>query len=193
MARRGRRKGEGASELASGIGADVRHSSLSTRAGTSAGWTTPTPRTDAVMVVANEGLDWSEFLGSDDAQQASACACVRTRSDASGANRLCAWGIRRRQRSRPCALQGLAATLRRLRHSRGHRESERESRETLDEPQHRSRMLDQRGRVKRTFRYFDDRSEGTGRCHRPDVRAPLPGALRVSSWDLMHDHARRCA
>ncbi len=34
------------------------------------------------MAVANEGLDRSEFSRSDDAQQLSACACVRTRSDA---------------------------------------------------------------------------------------------------------------
>ena len=64
-----------------GIGADVRHASLRTRAGTLAGRTTPTPSTAAVIAVTNEGLDWLEFWPSDDAQQLSACACVRTRSD----------------------------------------------------------------------------------------------------------------
>ena len=33
------------------------------------------------MAVTNEGLDWLEFWPSADAQQLSACACVRTRSD----------------------------------------------------------------------------------------------------------------
>ena len=33
------------------------------------------------MAETNVGLDWLEFLRSDDAQQLSACACVRTRSD----------------------------------------------------------------------------------------------------------------
>ena len=66
---------------AMGIGADVRHASLRTRAGTLAGRTLPTPRTAAVMAVTNEGLDWLEFSRSDDAQQLSACACVRSRSD----------------------------------------------------------------------------------------------------------------
>jgi hypothetical protein len=65
-----------------GTGADVRQASLSTRAGTSAGRTTPTPSTAAVMAVTNEGLDWLDFWPSDDAQQLSACACVRTRRDA---------------------------------------------------------------------------------------------------------------
>lgn len=66
---------------AMGIGADVRHASLRTRAGTLAGRTTPTPSTAAVMAVTNEGLDWLEFWPSAAAQQLSACACVRTRSD----------------------------------------------------------------------------------------------------------------
>ena len=55
-----------------GIGADVRHASLRTRAGTLAGRTTPTPRTAAVMAVTNVGLDWLEFSRSEDAQQLSA-------------------------------------------------------------------------------------------------------------------------
>ena len=33
------------------------------------------------MAVTNEGLDWLEFWPSADAQQLSACACVRTRPD----------------------------------------------------------------------------------------------------------------
>src|SRR6186713_531570 len=66
---------------AMGIGADVRHASLSTRAGTLAGRTTPTPSTAAVIAVTNEGLDWLEFWPSADAQQLSASACVRTRAD----------------------------------------------------------------------------------------------------------------
>ena len=66
---------------AMGIGADVRQASLRTRAGTSAGRTIPTPRTAAVMAATNDGLGWLEFSRSDDAQQLSACACVRTRSD----------------------------------------------------------------------------------------------------------------
>ncbi len=82
MAKRGRRRGERASGTgAMGIGADVRQASLRTRAGTLAGRTTPTPSTAAVMAVTNEGLDWLEFWPSADAQQLSACACVRTRSD----------------------------------------------------------------------------------------------------------------
>ena len=64
-----------------GIGEDVRHASLRTRAGTLAGMTTPTPSTAAVMAVTSEGLDRLEFWPSADAQQLSACACVRTRSD----------------------------------------------------------------------------------------------------------------
>ena len=64
-----------------GIGADVRHASLRTRAGTLAGRTTPTPSTAAVMAVTNEGLDWLECWPSDDAQQLSAWTCVRTRPD----------------------------------------------------------------------------------------------------------------
>lgn len=67
-----------------GIGADVRQASLSTRAGTSAGRTTPTPSTAAVMAVTDEGLDWLEFLPSDDAQQLSAWTWVSTRFDSKG-------------------------------------------------------------------------------------------------------------
>ena len=63
-----------------GIGADVRHASLRTSAGTLAGRTVPSPRTAAVMAATNVGLDWLEFSRSDDAQQLSACAWVRTRS-----------------------------------------------------------------------------------------------------------------
>ena len=66
---------------AMGIGADVRHASLRTRAGTLAGRTTPTPSTAAVMAVTNEGLDGLEFWPSADAQQLSACNCVGTRLD----------------------------------------------------------------------------------------------------------------
>ena len=66
---------------ATGIGADVRHASLRTRAGTLAGRTIPTPRTAAVMAATNEEFDWLEFSRSDNAQQLSACACVRTRAD----------------------------------------------------------------------------------------------------------------
>ena len=64
---------------ATGSGALIRQASLSTRAGTLAGRTVPTPRTAAVMAVESEGLDWLEFWPSDDAQQLSACACVSTR------------------------------------------------------------------------------------------------------------------
>jgi hypothetical protein len=64
-----------------GIGADVRHASLRTRAGTLTGKTTPTPSTAAVMAVTDEVLDWLEFWPSADAQQLSACACVRRRAD----------------------------------------------------------------------------------------------------------------
>jgi hypothetical protein len=46
-----------------------------------AGRTTPTPSTAAVIAVTNEGLDWLEFWPSAEAQQLSACACVRTRAD----------------------------------------------------------------------------------------------------------------
>jgi hypothetical protein len=66
---------------AMGIGAAVRHASLSTRAGTLAGRITPTPSTAEVMAGANEGLVLLEFWPSADAQQLSACACVRTRAD----------------------------------------------------------------------------------------------------------------
>ena len=41
----------------------------------------PTPSTAAVMAVTSEGLDWWEFWPSAEAQQLSACACVRTRAD----------------------------------------------------------------------------------------------------------------
>src|SRR5688572_32784511 len=64
-----------------GIGADARQASLSTRAGTLAGKTTPTPSTAAVIAVTNEGFDLLELWPSAAAQQLSACACVRTRSD----------------------------------------------------------------------------------------------------------------
>jgi hypothetical protein len=64
-----------------GIGADVRHPSLRTSAGTWAGRTTPTPSTVAVIAVTNEGLDWLERWPSADAQQLSAWTCVRTRPD----------------------------------------------------------------------------------------------------------------
>src|SRR5688572_18846730 len=64
-----------------GIGADVRQASLRTRAGTLGGRTTPTPSTAAVMAATNEGLDWLELWPSAAAQQLSACACVRTRSN----------------------------------------------------------------------------------------------------------------
>lgn len=37
--------------------------------------------TAAVIAVTNEGLDWLEFWPSAEAQQLSACACVRTRAD----------------------------------------------------------------------------------------------------------------
>ena len=77
MARRGRRRGERASGTgATRLGADVRHPSLRTRAGTSAGRTLPAPSTAAVMAGANVGLDRSEVLPSDDAQQLSAWAWV---------------------------------------------------------------------------------------------------------------------
>ena len=66
---------------AMGIGVDVRHASLRTRAGTLAGRTIPAPRTAAVMAATDVGLDWLEFLPADDAQQLSASACVRTRDD----------------------------------------------------------------------------------------------------------------
>ena len=65
---------------ATGVGADVRHPSLRTRAGTLAGRTVPAPRTAAVIAATNVGLDWLEVLPSDDAQQLSAWACVGTRS-----------------------------------------------------------------------------------------------------------------
>ena len=66
---------------ATGIGPDVRHSSLTTRAGTLAGRTIPAPRTGALMAATNVGLNWLELLPSDNAQQLSAWACVRTRPD----------------------------------------------------------------------------------------------------------------
>jgi hypothetical protein len=66
---------------AMGIGADVRHASLRTRAGTLAGTTIPAPSTAAVMAAPNAGLDWLEFSRSEDAQQLSACACVSVRCD----------------------------------------------------------------------------------------------------------------
>jgi len=59
----------------------VRHPSLSTRAGTYAGKAIPAPSTAAVMAEATVGLDWLEFLSCDEAQQLSAWACVRARSD----------------------------------------------------------------------------------------------------------------
>ena len=64
-----------------GIGADVRQALLRTSAGTLAGTTIPTPRTAAVMATTGAGLDWPEFPSSDDAQQLSACACVKPCSD----------------------------------------------------------------------------------------------------------------
>ena len=66
---------------AMGVGADVRQASLRTRAGTLAGRTTPTPSTAAVIAVTNDGLDWLDRWPSADAQQLSACSCVRTRLD----------------------------------------------------------------------------------------------------------------
>ena len=128
---------------AMGIGADVRQASLRTRAGTLAGRTTPTPSTAAVMAATNEGLDWLEFWPSDDAQQLSAWACVRTRSDpelvriALVHRAFGAVSAARHARFRgwhpPGADRGVP----------GHQaERERESRETLDEPHHIPRMLD---------------------------------------------------
>jgi hypothetical protein len=64
-----------------GIGAVVRHPSLRTRAGTLTGRTVPAPRTATVMAATNVRSDWWEVLLSDDAQQLSACACVKTRAD----------------------------------------------------------------------------------------------------------------
>src|SRR5688572_239757 len=66
---------------ATGIGADMRLPSLRTGAGTLAGRATPAPRTAAVIAATNVGLNWLEFLLSDNAQQLSASACVRTRAD----------------------------------------------------------------------------------------------------------------
>ena len=59
----------------------VRQRSLKTSAGTMAGRAIPGPRTALEIVATNFGLGWLEFSRSDAAQQLSACACVRTRSD----------------------------------------------------------------------------------------------------------------
>ena len=66
---------------ATGVGADVRHSSLRTRADSYERKDSPDAETAAVMTATNVGLDWLEFLPSDNAQQLSAWAWVRTRSD----------------------------------------------------------------------------------------------------------------
>ena len=82
MAKRGRPRGGRAWAQARRVSApSCRHASLSTRAGTLAGRTTPTPSTAAVMAVTKVGLDWLELWPSADAQQLSAWACVSTRSD----------------------------------------------------------------------------------------------------------------
>ena len=64
-----------------GIGTTVRQPSLRTRAGTAAGRAIPVPKTALEMAATNVGLDWLEFLCSEDAQQLSACAWLTTRSD----------------------------------------------------------------------------------------------------------------
>ena len=64
-----------------GIGAPVRQPSLRTRAGTGAGRAIPVPKTALEMAATNVGLDWLEFLCSEDAQQLSACTWL-TRPDA---------------------------------------------------------------------------------------------------------------
>ena len=64
-----------------GIGVTVRQASLRTRAGTVAGRATPVPRTALEMAATNVGLDWLEFLCSEDAQQLSACAWLMARCD----------------------------------------------------------------------------------------------------------------
>ena len=88
----------------------------------------PTPSTAAVMAATNEGLDWLEFCPSDDAQQLSAWACVRTRSAPERCeSRLVHWAFAAfstarhpsfRARQPPCADRGIS----------GHqRQGERES------------------------------------------------------------------
>ena len=63
------------------MGVTTRQRSLRTRAGTVGGRAIPVPRTALEIVATNVRLDWLEFSRSDDAQQLSACACVRTRAD----------------------------------------------------------------------------------------------------------------
>lgn len=63
------------------MGVTTRQRSLRTRAGTVGGRAIPVPRTALEIVATNVTLDWLEFSRSDDAQQLSACACVRTRAD----------------------------------------------------------------------------------------------------------------
>ena len=82
VAKRGRRRGGCAGERVRPSWVQPAAIRRSERAqGRLAGRTTPAPRTAAVMAVTNVGLDWLELLPSDDAQQLSAWACVRTRAD----------------------------------------------------------------------------------------------------------------
>lgn len=63
------------------MGATVRRPSLKTRAGATAGRTTPVPRTALGIAVTNVGLDSLDFRCSADAQQLSACAWLKALTD----------------------------------------------------------------------------------------------------------------
>ena len=64
-----------------GNGTDVRHAITQNESRNAGGQDHLDAETAAVMAATNVGLDWLEFSRSDDAQQLSACACVRTRAD----------------------------------------------------------------------------------------------------------------
>jgi len=64
-----------------GMGATVRQPSLRTRAGATAGRTTPVPRTALGTAATNVGLDSLDFRCSADAQQLSACAWLKALTD----------------------------------------------------------------------------------------------------------------
>ena len=64
-----------------GTGETVRQSSLRTSAGTVIGTTVAWPRTAIEIAFANVGADGLDGSGSEEAQQLSASACVKTRAE----------------------------------------------------------------------------------------------------------------
>ena len=101
------------------------------------------------MAATNVGPDWLEFLPSDDAQQLSAWACVRTRSDPERCELPLCMG-----HSTPSAQQAIRASA--VGFHPAHIAAfpatranvSMTSRETLDEPHHGYRMLGRTGAVK---------------------------------------------